>query len=279
MRPLILASLGCVTAGVCSAQTSVSFASPTFDRWNYPFNFSAGEREAASTFSSGFVPGMFDDLDAQFLNSFVTAGQFAPGQGAANYIITNATATATLTGGEFSYSDTFANGASIDLYGTGFRNGLNAFAYGDDFAFAFADPTLEGVRNAYASDNQGDTLRDVSNFIRDGFTPTPFAVGQIVGETSGATVIGAGQSVEFTLDLGNPNVVSYLQNALNQGIVSLSLTSTHIAAQGGPLVFPVFGTNEGGAPMTLDLTVEIVPAPATVALLGIGGLAGVRRRR
>lgn len=279
MRPLILASLGCVTAGVCSAQTPVSFDSPTFDRWNYPFNFTPGARTAASTFSSGFIPGQFDDLDAQFLNSFITASQIAPGMGAGNYIITSATATATLTGGEFAYSDTFAVGASIDLFGTGFRNGLNAFAYGDSFAFSFSDPTLEGVRNAYATDNAGGSLRDVSNFIRDGFTPTPFAVGQIVGETTGTTVIGAGQTVEFTFDLGNADVVSYLQNALNQGIVSLSLTSAHEAAQGGPLSYPVFGTNEGGAPMTLDLTVEIVPAPTTMALLGIGGLAAMRRRR
>lgn len=279
MKSSVLATLGCVAASVCSAQSSVSFASPNFDRWNYPFNFTPGDRTAASTFSSGFVPGMFDDRDAQFLNSFITAGQFAPGQGAANYVITAATATATLTGGTFDYSSTFDEGGSLDLFGTGFRNGLNAFAYGDDFAFSFADPTLEGVRNAYATDNAGGSLRDVSNNTRDGFVPTPFAVGQIVGETSGTSVTGSGQLVEFTLDLNNPDVVNYLQNALNQGIVSLSLTSTHVAAQGGPIVFPVFGTSEGGAPMTLDLTVEIVPAPASAALLGLGGLAAIRRRR
>lgn len=281
MTRLILAATGCVFAAASSAQTSVSFASPTFDRWNYPFNTSVplGSRTAASTFSSGFVPGMFDDRDAQFLNSFITAGDFAPNQGASNYIITSATATATLIGGEFHYESSLANGGSIDLFGTAFRNGLNAFAYGDDLPYSFGDPTLEGVRNAYATDNLGGSLRDVSNNIRDGFTPTPFAVGQIVGETSGTTVIGAGQTVEFTLDLNNPDVVSYLQNALNQGIVSLSLTSTHVAAQGGPLAFPVFGTNEGGAPVTLDLTVQIVPAPASIALLGLGGLAAIRRRR
>lgn len=274
-----LALAGCVLAAAASAQTTVSYTAPTFDRWNYPFNFTPGVRTAASTFSSGIVPGQFDDRDAQFLNSFITAGDFAPGLGAASYLITSATATATLVGGTFDYSSTFAEGGSIDLFGTGFRNGLNAFAYGDNFAFSFSDPTLEGVRNAYATDNAGGSLRDVSNNTRDGFVPTPFAVGQIVGETSGTTVTGSGQLVEFTLDLSNPDVVSYLQNALNQGIVSLSVTSTHTAAQGGPIVFPVFGTNEGGAPVTLDLTVEIVPAPASAALLGLGTLAGLRRRR
>lgn len=274
-----LALVGCAFAAAASAQTTVSYSAPNFDRWNYPFNFTPGIRTAVSTFSSGIIPGQFDDRDAQFLNSFITAGDFNPGLGALNYLITSATATATLTGGEFSYSSTFAEGGSIDLFGTGFRNGLNAFAYGDSFAFSFGDPTLEGVRNAYATDNAGGSLRDVSNNTRDGFAPTPFAVGQIVGETTGTTVTGSGQLVEFTLDLANPDVVSYLQNALNTGILSLSITSTHTAAQGGPIVFPVFGTNEGGSPMTLDLTVEIVPTPASTALIGLGALAGLRRRR
>lgn len=279
MTRLILAATGCVIAAASSAQTAVSFGSPTFDRWNYPFNFTPGERIAASTFSSGFVPGMFDDRDAQFLNSFITAAQIAPNQGASNYVITSAVATATVTGGEFSYDNVYSEGSSIDLFGTGFRNGLNAFAYGDDFTWGFGDPTSEDLRNAYATDNAGGSLRDVSNNVRDGFTPTPFAVGNIIGETPGTTVTGSGQIVEFTLDLNNPDVLSYLQNALNEGIVSLSVTSLHLADQTGQGMFPVFGTNEGGSPMTLDLTVEIVPAPASAALLGLGGLVVMRRRR
>ena len=82
---------GLLLAAGASAQTTFDFAAPTFDRWNYPFNFTAGVRPAASTFSSGFVPDQFDDRDAQFLNSFITGGAIAPGQGASNYIITSAT--------------------------------------------------------------------------------------------------------------------------------------------------------------------------------------------
>ena len=52
MTRLILAATGCVIAAASSAQTNASFASPNFDRWNYPFNFTPGERTAASTFSS-----------------------------------------------------------------------------------------------------------------------------------------------------------------------------------------------------------------------------------
>ncbi len=270
---------GMLLAAGASAQTTHTFDSPTFDRWNYPFNTTPGVRTAASTFSSGFVPGMFDDRDAQFLNSFITAGDVAPALGASNYIITSATATATITGGEFSYDNVYNEGASIDLFGTGFRGGLNAFAYGDSFTYGFGDPTSEDIRNAYATDYAGGVSRDVSNNIRDGFTPTPFAVGNIIGEVPGTTVTGSGQIVEFTFDLNNPDVVSYLQESLNDGIVSLSVTSLHVAAQSGPLVFPVFGTNENGTPMTLDLEVKVIPAPASAALLGLGGIAAIRRRR
>ncbi|PHQ81369.1 MAG: hypothetical protein COB69_04385 [Phycisphaera sp.] len=267
-----------LAAGV-SAQTTHTFGAPTFDRWNHPFNTTPGSHTAASTFGSGFVPGMFDDRDAQFLNSFITAGDIAPALGAANYIITSATATATLIGGEFTYDNMYNEGSSIDLFGTGFRNGLNAFAYGDDFMFGFGDPTSEDLRNAYATDFASGLFRDVSNNIRDGFTPTPFAIGNIIGLAPGTSVIGSGQIIEFTLDLNNPDVLSYLQESLNDGIVSLSVTSLHAASQGGDLTFPIFGTNEGGAPMTLDLEVKVIPAPASALLLGLGGLAGMRRRR
>ncbi len=269
-----------VLAAGAQAQTTYDFGAPTFDRWNYPFNITPGERTAASTFSSGFVPGMFDDRDAQFLNSFITASQIAPGLGASNYVITGATATATLTGGVFDYDNVYNEGASIDLFGTGFRNGLNAFAYGDDFAYAFGDPTAEDVRNAYATDNLNGTRRDVSNNQRDGFTPNPFAVGTIIGETPGTEVTGNGQTVEFTLDLSNPDVVSYLQDSLNDGIVSLSVTSLHFAEpMSQNLTFPVFGTAENGTPMTLSLDVTIIPAPPSAALLGLGGMVMTRRRR
>jgi len=278
LRQTVLIAGFTMAAGV-SAQTTHTFGAPTFDRWNYPFNPTPGFRTAASTFGSGFVPGMFDDRDAQFLNSFITAGEIAPALGAANYTITSATATAALIGGEFTYDNVYNEGSSIDLFGTGFRNGLNAFAYGDDFVYGFGDPTTEDLRNAYATDFAGGAFRDVSNNVRDAFTPTPFAIGNIIGETPGTSVIGSGQVVEFTLDLNNPDVMNYLQESLNDGILSLSVTSLHLASQGGDLVFPIFGTNDNGTPMTLDLEVLVIPAPASALLLGLGGLAGMCRRR
>ncbi|MEO1584989.1 MAG: MYXO-CTERM sorting domain-containing protein [Planctomycetota bacterium] len=275
---MIAAAALVAAAGSVSAQTTTNYAAPTFDRWNYPFNFTPGTRTAASTFGAVGIPFTFDDRDAQFLNSFVTAGNYAPGQGASNYVITEATFTATLIDGEFSYDNVRNDGASIELFGTGFRGGLNAFAYGDNFAYGFGDPTSEDIRNAYATDAAGGSRRDVSNEFRDGFISNAFAIGQIAGEVPG-TVIGSGQIVTFSLDLTNPDVLAYLQDSLNEGIVSLSVSSTHAASQGGPLSFPVFSTTEGGSPSTFSITAEVIPAPASAAVLGLAGVAGLRRRR
>ncbi len=277
----IAAAIALAAAGSALAQTTTNYAAPTFDRWNYPFNFTPGVRTAATTFSGQsdqFPPNFFDDRDGQFLNSFITAGDYAPGLGSSNYVVTEATFTATLTGGTFDYDTVRNDGASIELFGTGFRAGLNAFAYGEDFAFGAGDPTSEDIRFAYATDAAGGSRRDVSNEIRDGFTSTPFAQGMIAGEVPGA-VTGSGQLVTFSLDLSNPDVVAYLQDSLNEGIVSLTVSSLHNVIQGDASTAPAFGTKEGGAPATFSITAEVIPAPASAALLGLGGLAGLRRRR
>lgn len=277
-----------IFAGTATAQNiQASYNQPTFDRWNYPFNFDSGTRTVATTFSSGFIPTQFDDRDGQFLNSFITAGDIPVGQGAGNYEIVSATFTATLAFGTFDYTDFYnpgsvmSGGTSIELYGTGFRGGLNAFAYGEDFAWGAGGPTDEDVRFAYATDNASGVRRDISNQNRDGLTVTPFAVGSIAGETSGTEVVGAGQLVTFEINLSNPDAVAYLQESLDFGILSLTVSSLHETQQMSNLGFPGFATKENAtfAAPTLDLNVRVVPAPASAALLGLGGLAAVRRRR
>jgi hypothetical protein len=272
-------TLAATAAAALTAASSASafvvdhtYAEPTFDRWNYPFNGTPGVRTTASTFSDGGFPGAFDLRDGQFLNSFATAAQFAPGQGPANYVVTSASLTATVA---------FANGyvvggtggaAPVELFGTGFRNGLNAFAYGEIAPFAFADVTLPGVRNAFAADASG---ADASNNP----AAAPFALGSIAGKTTGDAVAD-GDVFEFALDVSDPGVLAYLQGGLNAGILSFSLTSLEVADPSGGGVFPIFGTKEGTAGnVTLSLTVDIVPAPGAVAALALAGLTAARRRR
>ncbi len=277
-----------LATGACAQDFQASYDQPTFDRWNYPFNLaSPGTRPVATSFYSGVMPGEFDDRDAQFLNSFITAGDIPAGRGAGNYQILSATFTATLAFGTFDYSDSYdagspaTGGTSIDLFGTGFRGGLNAFAYGEDFAWGFGAPTSEDIRNAYATDNQFLSGRDVSNQYRDGLLVTPFATGTIAGATSGSQVTAAGQLVTFEIDLSNPDAVAFLIESLDSGIVSLTVSSLHAAQQMGSAGFPGFATKEHPllAAPTLALDVRIVPAPASAAVLGLGSLVALRRRR
>jgi len=288
------------------AQT-VSYNAPTWDRWNYPFNGAVGTRDVANTFGSGFVPGLFDDRDAQFLNTFITAGDITPGLGASSYVITSARFTVTLdprfaniiaydpTYDAFgTYREAFEPGFTpdldagrpVELYATGFRNGLNAFAYGDDMAFAFADPTLEGVRNAYAAqpDANGD-LFDVSNNIRDGFDTSPLAIGLVDGLNPGE-LVGGNATFVFDINVADAGVQAWLASSLDFGAIALTVSSLHPATEpggGGGVTYPGFMTNESFFPdaqaATLEITYEIVPSPATLALFG--GLAGIitRRRR
>lgn len=287
---------------------TVNYDRPTFDRWNYPFNGTAGTRDFASTFSSGFVPDMFDDRDAQFLNTFVTAGDVTTGLGASRYHITSARFTVTLDprfAGVLPYDNTYDDfstarhpaqggdtqdvdaGRPLELYGTGFRNGLNPFSYNESQAYAFGDPTLEDIRNAYAADiDAGGNLRDVSNNIRDGFDTNPFAIGQVDGLSPGDLIAGD-TTFAFDLNVADAGIQAYLAAGLDLGAISLSLTSLHPAAQPGggddEITFPGFYTNDSFFPnaqaATLSFTYEIIPAPGVVSVFVGVGLLGLRRRR
>lgn len=299
-RLMMIASIGAL-AGAAAGQTTVRYDRASFDRWNYPFNATPETRDVASTFGAGFTPGVFDDRDGQVVTTFVTAGDFQPGLGVGGYQISSATLTATIDprfGGVFEYDPTVDSyrshllptdadwvpdadaGRPIEVFGTAFRNGLNPFAFHDPaLPFAFGDPTLEDVRNGYAAGFVGGSLVDVSNHVRDGFEATPFGVGQ--ANLNPGDLVPGDTTFSFELDVTDPNIQAYLAQSLNAGVVSLSITSLHTAVQGGPAQFPGFYTNEtffpNAQPFTLTLTAT--PAPAGVALLGLGGLAAARRRR
>ncbi len=306
MKSTMFAALALFAVTPALAQ-SVAYDRPTFDRWNYPFNGTPGTKDVAATFSSGFVPGMFDDRDAQFLNTFVTAGDVLTGLGTSNYVITSARFTVSLDprfANIVAYDNTYDTwntardpsqdgytpdtdaGRPMELYATGFRNGLNAFSYNDSQAFAFNDPTLEGVRNAFAADvDPMGNLRDVSNNIRDGFDANPLAIGQIDGLNPG-DLVGEGATYIFDLDVSDAGIQHFLASGLDMGAIALSLTSLYPATEpggGGGVTYPGFYTNESFFPdaqaATFEFTYEIIPAPGVLPVLLGAGLAGWRRRR
>lgn len=300
-RFIALTALASATLGasLASAQTSVQYPQPTFDRWNYPFNTTPGVRERMSTFYPGFTPGNFDDRDAQALVSFATAGDFVPGLGAQNYVVTSARVVATVSASDaFAYdptTDSFRSsllptdpdfvpdadaGLPVELFATGFNAGLNAFSYGETFAWGAGGPLEEDVRFAYAADFDGaGQLRDVSNNVRDRFEVNPLAVGQ--APLNAGDIVPLGTEFTFDLNLSDPNTLAYLAEGLNAGILSFTISSLHPAAQGGPVAFPEFWSKEAtsGSPIRFEITAQVIPGPAGLGALALAGVAGLRRRR
>ena len=268
---------------------------PSIDKWIYPFASSGGgTRTSAPVFGAIGDVGTFDDRDGQFFVGFNSTGTIPSNRGATNYLISSATLTLRLSFGvadmvvydptydlRSTYDPTSGApingddpGRPIELYGAGYRNGFTATNVVENTPFSPAsDPSEEGVRNIFASDLAAGA-RDVSNNIRDDFDPVPFAIGQVTAEDLNADGTMKGDiDVVFALNLLNPNVVSYLQAALDLGRVNLIAASLHQASQGGPATRPEFDTKElglAGIPGRFDLQVTVVPEPHTAGLLILG---------
>lgn len=300
--------------------TATASADHYLDRWMYPFNGTPGFRTAASTFGALGSQPSFDERDSQFLLAFNTAAVGVPaGLGASNYVITSARLTIAEQGvGGYESdptADAFATyldpsaaayatdadaGRPIELFAAAFRGAFTQFGWPDGNintpAPAFSagspfGPSGAGTRNAFAVDATGADVSNHVDYLGDGaagFEPQRLAVAQA---GNGGTPIAAGGAVpqgatlSFEFDLSNPNVVAYLQDALNDGQVGLVVSSLHSASFGGGPAFPQFATaqNSSFAPPVFEIAAEAVPEPSTVALVWVAGamfaLAALRRRR
>jgi len=299
----IVAAAGALTAVtvVNAGSTTINLTRevPDLDRWNYPFNATPGVRETATSFAA-FGVDFLDDHDAQFLLGFLTdqssadgVGVVPSGLGEARYVVNAAQVTVTIAiGGVFDYDPTYdALGTYLDpadpefvadsdagrpimIFGTGYRNGFGIappfMPFLETTPFSFANPAMERVRNAFASDYENGLPRDISNSVLDRLEIDPFAIGVI---SSGGAELPAGASVPaestvtFDLDVNDPDVQSFLARSLDAGNLQLSITSLH-AASGGPgggdgVTYPAYFTKEdplapafGQAPqLSLDVTV------------------------
>ena len=307
---LFVATIGFLSVGLAStarASQVISIASADFDRWMYPFNGSPGVRQTAPTFSAVGANG-FDEFDGQFLVGFDTAGGGVPPLGPnQTYLVHSVKVTVTHATGSFLYDPTFDPYASyldpadpdfvsdtdagrpVELYGAGLRGGYTKFGFSggvtgppvfnEGSPFAFADPTLPKVRNAYAMD---PIWGDVSNVVSDRlFGASPWAIGQVAGLSAGDPVVegipgvSAGSTFAFDLDLSRPEILDYVVEGLESGGLLFSVVSLHTTTQAGGSS-PNFYTSNSFDPaaiaptLTIDLEIVPVPEPATWTL----GLAG-----
>jgi len=303
-----------------AAATQFNFEAPDFDRWNYPFNGSPGFRDKAPTFSA-VGAGAFDNFDGQFLIGFDTNAAGIPALNPGEkYQINSVKVTATHSTGAFTYDPTFDPyqshldgadpefvadadaGRPVEIYGASTRNGYVGFAfdggttappfYNEGSFFAFADPTLPKVRNAFPFD---PSVGDVANVVDDRlFAVEPWAVGQVAGLSAGDTVeegipgISAGSTFSFDLDLSRPDVLGYLTDGLEAGGLFFSIVSLTTTSQANPANPNFFTSNSfdpAAIPPTLMIDVDVVPIPepSTMILGVLGGVAflavAVRRMR
>ncbi len=238
-------------------------------RWMYPFNTSPANRASASTFAGfGSIP-IFDTRDGQYLLGWNTSNNIPAGMGARNYLLRRARVTLTLSlDMAYAYSGTLQDyrtyfptndprylpttntDSPVELFGASFRGGYTALTFPQDGPFSSSGSAYYTNRNAYAAcfDANG-ALVDVSNNVGDNgtneistaFEVAPFAVGQATNLAEGQ-LTPAGSQLTFDLNLADPLIYGYVQQALNNGGIRLVASSLVAASYGGSPNYPDFYT-------------------------------------
>lgn len=277
LRPLFFALA--VAAAAHGEQYTAVFPAPTLDRWNYPFNPTPGTRITASTFGNEAGSALFDNRDGQFIVGFDTAPAIPAGLGAGTYAVVSCVVeltcandliveydatvdpyTAFLPPADPEYADDPDPGQPIELYGVGFRNGFSLANWAETSPFGSGSALNPSVRNAFAlGANASGAMVDVSNSVRERWTPQPFAVGTIAGLKPGS-LVPIDSRLRFELDVARPDVQAYLRSAVDAGRLRLTASSlTKVVQQGGN--FPTFYCREN------PLVVALGTGAATLSLV------------
>jgi hypothetical protein len=200
-------------------------------------------------------------------------------------------------------------GRPIEIYGVGTRNGY-ALAR---LASGTAGPPLfeenerhcefcsfgQALRNIFAYDpGAADPEGDVSNNVvrlapltGGGFDPFPWAIGTSTsGLTPGAAVpngvfdVSPGETFEFEIDTSDPDVLEYVREGLDAGVLGFTIVSMHDVEQMVGGTNPSFYTSEAFDTAAVEPTIEVVtvvPEPGLTASVAACGaaLALLDRRR
>lgn len=279
---LVLTGSTCLASltGSTLAQESIQIdiPAPSWDRWNYAFNATPGFRQAGSTFAY-WTESLEDPTDnrlGQIVFGFDTSVQFAPGQ-TAGMKVTSATITLQQSNEGVLYDsttdpvetmldpgnperieDTDA-GQPIELFGVNYRNGWTSTTYPENGPYG--DPDAETTRNVFAVAYRDDVLTDVTNQIKEAWTPEPFAV-STVEDVSEGNVIPIDSVHTFDIDVDDVNIQDYLLDGLATGELEFALAAM-IPLSGQEGIFPNFYLKENAlvefgvaSAATLQLTLE-----------------------
>ena len=270
-------------AGARAGEFNLTPSQPTLDRLMYPYAFDGGSRSLGYTFGS-FDP-RFDTRDGQILLGWDTATWVPTNRPASRYLLKKVEVVVRVSSDKtFHYDPTHdavwtyaTNSASyvpdadlgrpVELVGAGFRGGFTAATFRENSPFGPLGPITGtnisiGTRNVHAAvfDSTG-ALVDLSNnvgqtnvaFTGETFEFRPWAIGRNPSLTPGELVPEV-TPMTFQVDLTDPLVAGYVQEALSTGNLRFILTSLHPAAQsgfGGGGAYPQWHLREslvGGAP-------------------------------
>lgn len=100
----------------------------------------------------------------------------------------------------------------------------------------------------------------------------------VTWDNAGSTTTTAADMNNMGMILNNPPSVGVIGSGLgNEGFRTTQPTGGNVNNPTGAAIS--FGTNAAGAPINLALRVNAVPEPASMAVLGLGVIAMLRRRR
>ncbi len=174
-------------APAASADTAYVFASPSDDRWHYPFNASPGTRATGSTFgSTGDLDPLgnprFNDRDGTLIIGWNTTTQIAPDQGPEAYHVKAVRVTVTSEGGaewpvDLTADDWFTYDVNADgmVNGDGFPRGHPMDTDGESDDVDVGRP-FELFGTGFGPDAPFDELTWTETSIFIGWNQQPFPV-------------------------------------------------------------------------------------------------------
>jgi hypothetical protein len=260
--------------------------------------------------------GAFDARDSQIQIAFQTSEQCVPtGLALEDYDVASVTVTMTVASlvGAPQYDPTYDPAATyplvccppapnddpgrpVSIFGAGFRNGYTGFEFGPapepgpplygETGEGFSPGGLgTNIRHVFAIDfDAAGAPRDVSNNLdefNDGagaFEANPFAIGTTT-ELGPGDPLTIGTTLEFDIDLSDPDVLRYVREGLQKGELGFVLATLHPASGGpgggGGGDYPGFSlAPTGDAPATLRLQYT-VPTPACAGDINCDGVTDV----
>ena len=251
------------TSGLAVAQEpiEIDMPAPTWDRWMYPFNATPCTRPGGSVFGfwSEDLESSTDNRMGQVVFGFDTTGQLAPGQ-TAGMRVTSAVITMTQQNEGVVYDPTVDPyecmldtpliededaGQPVELFGVDYRGGYDQETWPCNGPFSPAGGSW-GSRYIFNAGYRDGVLSDVSNQIREEWTPTPFAVSVPEGITAG-DIIPLDTVHTFTIDVDDQDIQGYLLDGLERGEIEFGLSTMYrVESQTG--TFASFYMNSDWSP-------------------------------